>query len=140
VFFVAISLAFFAPDLVRAAIEGRLLRTIGLNFLYAPVIVRLQRRDLILDRVTARPTTEWIARQITEAYPWDEAPCCLIRDDIDYAKIEEHWRGGASALISSRQRPWRIRCIASFLREFHMTVPMTVLRKAGMAAWRHCRT
>jgi hypothetical protein len=26
------------------------------------------------------PTAEWVARQITEAFPWDEAPRYLIRD------------------------------------------------------------
>ena len=30
--------------------------------------------------VTSNPTAEWIARQITEAFPWDEAPHYLIRD------------------------------------------------------------
>ena len=30
--------------------------------------------------VTANPTAEWIARQITEAFPWNEAPRYLIRD------------------------------------------------------------
>jgi transposase InsO family protein len=33
-----------------------------------------------LINVTANPTAEWIARQITEAFPWDEAPRHLIRD------------------------------------------------------------
>src|SRR5258707_9452975 len=33
-----------------------------------------------LDQVTANPTAEWVARQITEAFPWDEAPHYLIRD------------------------------------------------------------
>jgi hypothetical protein len=30
--------------------------------------------------VTANPTAEWIARQITEAFPWSETPKYLIRD------------------------------------------------------------
>jgi transposase InsO family protein len=30
--------------------------------------------------VTANPTAEWVARQITEAFPWDEAPHYMIRD------------------------------------------------------------
>jgi hypothetical protein len=30
--------------------------------------------------VTANPTAEWVARQITEAFPWDDAPKYLIRD------------------------------------------------------------
>jgi transposase InsO family protein len=35
---------------------------------------------LISLSVTDHPTAEWIARQITEAFPWDEAPTDLIRD------------------------------------------------------------
>ena len=30
--------------------------------------------------VTANPTAEWISRQITEAFRWDQAPRYLIRD------------------------------------------------------------
>jgi hypothetical protein len=44
------------------------------------VIVRLDRRNLIWINITANPTAEWVARQITEAFPWDEAPHYLIRD------------------------------------------------------------
>src|SRR5258705_6239531 len=50
------------------------------DLLYAFVIVRLDRRDLVWINVTANPTAEWVARQITEAFPWDEAPRHLIRD------------------------------------------------------------
>jgi transposase InsO family protein len=51
--------------------------TIGFDLLYAFVIVRLDRRDLVWINVTANPTAEWIARQ---AFPWDDAPQYLIRD------------------------------------------------------------
>ena len=54
--------------------------TIGFYLLYAFVIVRLERRDLVWINVTAHPAAEWVARQITEAFPWDEAPHDLIRD------------------------------------------------------------
>ncbi len=54
--------------------------TIGFDLLYAFVIVRLDRRDLAWISVTTNPTAEWVARQITEAFPWDEAPHYLIRD------------------------------------------------------------
>jgi hypothetical protein len=47
---------------------------------YAFVIVRLDRRDIIWINVTRSPTAEWVARQIMEAFPWDEAPKYLIRD------------------------------------------------------------
>ena len=48
--------------------------------LYGLVILRLERRRLVWTDVTANPTAEWIARQITEAFPWDTAPRYLIRD------------------------------------------------------------
>ena len=36
--------------------------------------------------MSANPTAEWIARQITEAFPWDHAPRYLIRDRDTYPK------------------------------------------------------
>jgi hypothetical protein len=44
-------------------------------------ITRLDRRDLIWINATQNPTAEWVARQLTEAFPWDEAPGYLIRDN-----------------------------------------------------------
>ena len=62
--------------------------TIGFDLPYAFVIVRLGRRDLIWINVTTNPTAEWIARQLTEAFPWDEAPRYLIRDrDWIYGRV-----------------------------------------------------
>src|ERR1700688_3519278 len=63
-----------------AAMDLFVVPTIGFDLLYAFVIVRLNRRDLVWINVTAHPTAEWVARQITEAFPWDEAPHYLIRD------------------------------------------------------------
>jgi hypothetical protein len=42
--------------------------------------VRHERRRLFSLSVTDHATAEWIAQQITEAFPWDEAPTGLIRD------------------------------------------------------------
>src|ERR1700726_1201145 len=67
-----------APDV--AAMDLFVVPTIGFDLLYAFVIVRLDRRDLVWINVTANPTAEWVARQITEAFPWDEAPRYMIRD------------------------------------------------------------
>jgi hypothetical protein len=63
-----------------AAMDLFVVPTIGFNLLYALIIVRLARRELVWVNVTAHPTAEWIARQITEAFPWNEAPRYLIRD------------------------------------------------------------
>src|SRR6202051_4718500 len=67
-----------APDI--AAMDLLIVPTIGFDLLYAFVIVRLGRRELIWINVTAHPTAEWVARQITEAFPWNEAPHYLISD------------------------------------------------------------
>ena len=53
---------------------------IGFDLLYAYIIVRLDRRELVWISVTTHPTAEWVARQITEAFPWNEAPRYMIRD------------------------------------------------------------
>jgi transposase InsO family protein len=67
-----------APDI--AAMDLFVVPTIGFDLLYAFIIVRLDRRGLVWINVTTKPTAEWIARQLTEAFPRDEAPHCLIRD------------------------------------------------------------
>jgi transposase InsO family protein len=67
-----------APNI--AAMDLFVVPTISFDLLYAFVIVRLGRRDLVWINVTTNPTAEWVARQLTEAFPWDEAPRYLIRD------------------------------------------------------------
>jgi transposase InsO family protein len=67
-----------APDI--AAMDLFVVSTISFSLFYALVIVRLDRRELVWVNVTAEPTAEWIARQITEAFPWDDAPQYLVRD------------------------------------------------------------
>ena len=67
-----------APQI--AAMDLFVVPTIGFELLYAFVIVRLARRDPVWINVTAHPTAEWIAQQLIEAFPWNEAPRYLIRD------------------------------------------------------------
>src|SRR5664280_2684040 len=67
-----------APDI--AAMDLFVVPTIGFDLLYAFVIVGLGRRDLVWINVTTSPTAEWISRQLTEAFPWDETPRYLLRD------------------------------------------------------------
>jgi hypothetical protein len=54
-----------APDI--AAMDLFVVPTIGFDLLYALLIVRLDRRQLVWINVTQHPTAEWIARQLTEA-------------------------------------------------------------------------
>jgi transposase InsO family protein len=63
-----------------AAMDLFVVPTISFDLLYVLVIVRLARRELVWINVTAHPTAEWIAQQITEAFPWNKTPRYLIRD------------------------------------------------------------
>ena len=63
-----------------ASIDLFVVPTAFFKLLYAVVILGHERRRLIGFGVTAHPSAEWIARQVTEAFPWDEAPRYLIRD------------------------------------------------------------
>ncbi|MGA6931593.1 MAG: hypothetical protein WBZ35_19970 [Pseudolabrys sp.] len=75
-----------APNI--AAMDLFVVPTIGFDLLYAFVIVRLGRRDLVWINVSTNPTAEWIARQLTEAFPWSATPRYLIRDrDRIYGSI-----------------------------------------------------
>ena len=67
-----------APDI--AAMDLFVVPSIGFNLLYTLIIVRLDRRHLIWVNVTTNPTADWIARQLSEAFPWNEAPQYVIRD------------------------------------------------------------
>src|SRR3984893_11450499 len=67
-----------APNI--AAMDLFVVPTIGFDLLYARIIVRLDRRSLVWINVPTDPTAEWVARQITEAFPWDMAPRYMIRD------------------------------------------------------------
>jgi hypothetical protein len=62
------------------SIDLFVVRTISFKLLYALVILGHARKRLIRIGVTTNPTAEWIANQVTEAFPSDEAPRHLIRD------------------------------------------------------------
>jgi hypothetical protein len=62
-----------------AAVDLFIVPTIGFELLYAFVIVRLDRRDLVWINVTTNPTAKWVARQITEALGRG-LPVYMIRD------------------------------------------------------------
>jgi transposase InsO family protein len=75
-----------APDI--AAMDLFVVPTIGFRLLYGIVIMRLDWRRLVWTNVTMNLPAEWIARQITEAFPWDLAPRYMLRDrDRSYGSI-----------------------------------------------------
>ena len=62
--------------------------TVSFRLLYGLLILQHGRRQILWLGVTAHPTAEWIARQLTEAYGWTAAPRYLVRDrDAVYGDI-----------------------------------------------------
>jgi transposase InsO family protein len=62
------------------AMDFLVVPTINFSLLFVLVILWHERRRLISLSVTNHSTADWIARQITEAFPWNEALTHLIRD------------------------------------------------------------
>src|SRR6201982_1299196 len=62
--------------------------TISFRLLYGLLIMGHRRRQILWFGVTANPTAEWIANQVTEACGWEQAPRYLIRDrDGAYGEV-----------------------------------------------------
>ncbi len=98
--------------------------TVGFKLLFVLVILRHQRRRLISLTVTSNPTAEWIARQITDAFPWNEAPDYMIRDGdgcYGLAVTKRLTAMGIRDHPTARRSPWQNghaeRLIGSIRRE-----------------------
>lgn len=98
---------------------------------YALIILGHDRRRLLSFGVTSHPTAEWIARQITETFPWQRGPRYLIRDrDAAYGEVVlRRLRAmGIRDRPTAPRSPWRngfaVRLIGSIRRECldHMIV------------------
>src|SRR6516225_5568596 len=89
-----------------AAIDLFVVPTITFQELFAFLVLRYERRELLWFAVTRSPTAEWLARQITEAFPWGSAPKYLIRDnDRAYGAV---FKAGVRAMgIRDRPTPFR---------------------------------
>ena len=74
-----------------ASLDLFVVRTISFKLLYGLVILRHARRRLVTIAVTANPTAQWIAGQVTDAFPWNEAPRHLLRDrDRAFGPVYAH--------------------------------------------------
>jgi putative transposase len=111
-----------AKDLV--AVDFFVVPTITFQLLFAFVILGHDRRRPIHFAVTSNPTSEWTARQLLEAFPWDNAPRYLLRDR-DGAFGEKFCEPSKSMsiheVLTAPQSPWQNsyveRLIGSIRRE-----------------------
>ena len=99
-------------------------RPLTFKLLYCLVIIHHGRRQLLSFSVTYHPTAEWVAWQITEAFPWDEAPDYMIRDRdgaYGYAVTRRLYSMGIRDRPTAPRSPWQNgyveRVIGSIRRE-----------------------
>jgi len=107
-----------------ASIDLFVVPTASFRLLYGFLMLRHSRRQLLSLKVTAHPTAEWIARQITEACGWDEAPRYIIRDRdrvYGHAFVRRLRAMGIRDRPTSPRSPWQNahaeRIIGSIRRE-----------------------
>src|SRR6478752_413413 len=63
-----------------AALDLFVVPTLSFRLLFGMLMLRHDRREILWLGVTAHPTAEWIAQQVTEAFGWDKPPKYLLRD------------------------------------------------------------
>ena len=98
--------------------------TATFRILYCFITICHHRRKIVHFNVTAYPTAQWTAQQITEAFPYDSAPKYLIRDrDKIYGDffVQRVNRMGIKEIKIAPQSPWQNpyaeRAIGSIRRE-----------------------
>jgi transposase InsO family protein len=64
-----------------SAIDMCVVPTLTFDLLFAFLVLGHGRRQLLWFEVTRHPTAGWLARQITEAFPWTSTPAYLVRDN-----------------------------------------------------------
>jgi hypothetical protein len=99
-----------------AAIDLCVVPTLTFECLFAFLVVGHGRRQLLWFAVTRRPTAEWLAQQIVEAFPWNAAPAYLVRDnDGAYGRPSGggfgRWAYVTDHIPSHRDRRGRIRML-----------------------------
>ena len=107
-----------------AAIDFFTVPTVTFRVLYVFVILRHERRRVVHFNVTTGPTARWAAQQIVEAFPFEEAPRFLLRDQdgiygYDFQR-QVAAMGIEEVLIAPRapwQNPYAERVIGSIRRE-----------------------
>jgi putative transposase len=99
--------------------------------LFVFVVLAHHRRRVVHFNVTDAPTAQWTGQQLVEAFPWEPAPCYLLRDrDAVYGGVFSRRaqalgiREVKTAPRSPWQNPYVERLIGTLRRECldHMVV------------------
>jgi putative transposase len=75
------------------AVDFFVVPTVRNQVLFVFLLLAHDRRRVIHFNVTANPTAAWTARQIVEAFPWQDPPKYLLRDrDKTHGTYYHSWR------------------------------------------------
>ena len=104
----------------RAFLEAHLREIVGIDFfvvptftfrlLFAFIVLRHDRRELVHVNVTDHPTAAWTAQQIVETFPNETAPRYLLRDrdaiygDAFHRRVD---RMGMHQVLTAPHAPWQ---------------------------------
>jgi putative transposase len=98
--------------------------TIRFQVLYVFLVLAHDRRRILQFGVTAHPTAEWTVQQLRNAFPWESAPCYLLRDrDRIFGEefVSQVKAMGIKQVLSAPRCPWQRayveRLIGSIRRE-----------------------
>ena len=136
----------------RAFLEAHLREIVGIDFfvvptftfrlLFAFIVLRHDRRELVHVNVTDYPTAAWTAHQLVESFPEETAPKYLLRDrDAIYGDVfARRVKGlGISEILIAPRAPWQNpfaeRVIGSIRRECLDHV--IVFNERHLRRWRH---
>jgi transposase InsO family protein len=107
-----------------ASMDFFVVPTVRFRLLYVFLVLAHDRRRVLDFNVTAHPTAEWAAEQILQAFPWDTAPCYLLRDrdsiygDMFHRQVRSM---GMTEVLTAARSPWQNpyveRLIGSIRRE-----------------------
>jgi transposase InsO family protein len=107
-----------------AAIDMFVVPSATFRLLFVMLILAHDRRKIVRFDVTQHPAASWLSRQVTEAFPWDTAPCLLLRDrDASYGSIfcKRVEAMGITEVVTAPRSPWQNayveRVIGSIRRE-----------------------
>ena len=106
------------------AVDFLTVPTATFRILFCLIVLHHHRRMVAHFNVTAHPTAEWTAQQVTEAFPEDQAPRFLIRDrDSIYGDFfrQRVKHMGIEQVVIAYRSPWQApyveRLIGSIRRE-----------------------
>jgi putative transposase len=107
-----------------AAIDLFVVPSATFRLLFVALILVHHRRKVVHFNVTRNPTSAWLSRQMTEAFPWDTAPRFLVRDrdacyGVEFTKRVDAM--GITEVMTAPHSPWQNayaeRVIGSIRRE-----------------------